>query len=112
MYDMLLQSGRVIDPANKLDAVMDIAIADGAIAAIATSIDSTEADQTRDLSGCLITPGLIDLHTHVYWAGTSIGVEPTRYAHQAGTTTLIDAGTAGAANFLGFRKHVIEKAQG
>ena len=107
MYDMLLQSGRVIDPANKLDAVMDIAIADGAIAAIATSIDSTEADQTRDLSGCLITPGLIDLHTHVYWAGTSIGVEPTRYAHQAGTTTLIDAGTAGAANFLGFRRHVL-----
>ena len=111
MYDILLQSGRVIDPANKLDAAMDIAIADGAIAAIATSIDSIEANQTRDLSGCLVTPGLIDLHTHVYWAGTSIGVEPTRYAHQAGTTTLIDAGTAGAANFLGFRKHVIEKAQ-
>ena len=77
MYDILLQSGRVIDPVNKLDAVMDIAITDGAIAAIATSIDSTEADQTRDLSGCLVTPGLIALHTHVYCAGTSIGVEPT-----------------------------------
>ena len=50
MYDIVLQSGRVIDPANKLDAVMDIAIADGSIAAIAASIDSTEAKQTQDLS--------------------------------------------------------------
>ena len=108
MYDLLLQSGRVIDPANQHDGIMDIAIKDGAIAAVGASIDASDATNTQDLSDCVLTPGLIDLHTHVYWAGTSIGVEPTLYAHQAGTTTLIDAGTAGAANFLGFRKHVIE----
>ena len=111
MYDLLLQSGRVIDPANQHDGIMDIAIKDGAIAAVGASIDASDATNTQDLSDCVLTPGLIDLHTHVYWAGTSIGVEPTLYAHQAGTTTLIDAGTAGAANFLGFRKHVIEQAQ-
>ena len=62
----------------------------------------------HDVAGAIVTPGMIDLHTHVYWGGTSIGVEAEPIARRSGTTTFIDAGTAGPANFPGFRRHVIE----
>jgi dihydroorotase len=67
------------------------------------------ATQSRDVTGKIVTPGLIDLHTHVYWGGTSIGVDPDAYAKRAGCTTLIDAGTAGPGNLPGFRKHIVER---
>lgn len=110
MYDLVIKSARLIDPANDHDQISDIAIENGRVAAIESSIATENAQSIQDASGLIAVPGLIDLHTHVYWAGTSIGVEPTAYARQAGTTTLIDAGTAGPANFLGFRRHVIETA--
>jgi dihydroorotase len=59
----------------------------------------------------IVVPGLIDLHTHVYWGGASLGVDPDAYAKPCGITTLIDAGTAGAGNIAGFRRHVIERAE-
>src|SRR5204862_6400838 len=64
--------------------------------------------ETRDVTGKLVTPGLIDLHTHVYWGGTSLGVAAELLARTGGVTTFIDAGSAGPGNFHGFRKHVIE----
>jgi dihydroorotase len=108
MYDLKLTGGRVIDPAQGLDAVCEVAFAGGAVAAVGQGLGP--ASDTRDVTGSIITPGLIDLHTHVYWGGTSIGVEPDAYARKAGCTTLIDAGTAGPANIMGFRRHVIERA--
>src|SRR5439155_6505371 len=61
-----------------------------------------------DARGLIVTPGLIDLHTHVYWGGTSLGVDAAVVAEKSGTTTFVDAGSAGPGNFHGFRRHVIE----
>ena len=86
MYDLVIKSARLIDPANNHDQISDIAIENGRVAAIESSIATENAQSIQDASGLIAVPGLIDLHTHVYWAGTSIGVEPTAYARQAGTT--------------------------
>jgi len=105
--DLILRNGRVIDPASKLDAVCDIGFANGRVAAVAPRITESAATE-HDVNGKLVIPGMIDLHTHVYWGGTSIGVAALPIARRSGTTTFIDAGTSGPANFIGFRKHVIE----
>ena len=107
-FDIVLAGGRVIDPSQGLDTVTDIGFADGKVAAIGVDLPRIGDVKVHDVSGKLVTPGLIDLHTHVYWGGTSIGIDPTDYARRCGTTTMIDAGTAGAGNFAGFRAHVIE----
>ena len=108
MYDLVLEGGRIIDPAAGMDVTADIGFCDGKVAAIEQHLDLTNAKAVRNVAGALVTPGLIDLHTHVYWGGTSIGIDPVAYAADAGTTTLVDAGTAGPGNFAGFRAHVIE----
>ena len=105
MNDLVLKGGRLVDPSQGLDKVTDIAFAGGKVAAIG---DGLTAKDTRDVTGRIISPGLIDLHTHVYWGGTSLGVEAELLARSGGVTTVIDAGSAGAGNFHGFRKHVIE----
>ena len=110
-YDLLVKGGRVVDPASGLDAPRDVAIAGGRIAAIEPAIEAGDAAQVVDAAGCLVTPGLIDLHSHVYWGGTSLGVDADRLAAKSGTTTFIDAGSAGAGNFLGFRRHVMERSK-
>jgi len=108
MFDLVLKGGRVIDPAQGIDAVGDVAFKDGRVAAVGPNLGP--AADIRDVSGKIVTPGLIDLHTHVYWGGTSIGVDPDAYARRAGCTTLIDAGTAGPGNLPGFREHIIRRA--
>jgi len=105
VHELLLRNARIIDPASGRDEVNDIAFADGRVADIGPGL---EAGEVRDLSGHIVSPGLIDLHTHIYWGGTSLGVDPVAYAREAGATTLVDAGSAGAGNFHGFRAHVIE----
>lgn len=110
-YDLLVTGGRLIDPSQGIDSINDVAFKSGRVAAIEKTLDPTSATEIKDISGYLITPGLIDLHTHVYWGGTSIGIDPTEYARRCGTTTMIDAGTAGAGNFAGFREHIIAKTE-
>ena len=110
MYDLLLQNARVIDPAQNIDAILDIAFQKNKVAQLGSNLP-TEAKTVRDVAGHIVTPGLIDLHTHVYWGGTSIGVDPDQLAQQSGCTTLVDAGTAGPANLIGMRKHIIEPAK-
>jgi dihydroorotase len=106
-FDLVLQKGRVIDPSQGIDRITDVAFADGKVAAIGDGLDTAGAD-IRDVSGRIVTPGLIDLHTHVYWGGTSLGVDAEAYARQSAVTTSVDTGSAGPGNFPGFRKHVIE----
>jgi dihydroorotase len=109
MFDLVLKGGRVIDPAQNLDGVMDVAFKDGTVAALGPELGPGQDE--RNCAGLLVTPGLIDLHAHVYWGGTSLGVDPDQYARASAVTTLIDAGSAGPGNMHGFRRHVIERAE-
>jgi dihydroorotase len=109
MFDLVLRNGIVLDPAQGMETKADVAFSDGKVAAVGAQLGSAKAE--RDVSGLHVVPGLIDLHTHVYWGGTSLGVDPDAYAKQSGVTTIVDAGSAGAGNIAGFRKHVIEPAE-
>src|SRR5713101_3289202 len=107
MYDLVLKGGTVIDPSAGLDGRQDIAVQGGVIARIALDIASTEATRTVDVTGKTVTPGIIDLHAHVFEGVNSTGVNPDLGGVYAGVTTIIDAGSAGAATFGAFPRHVI-----
>src|SRR5579859_8113608 len=110
-FDLVLRGGRVVDPSQKLDVVTDVAFSGGKVAAVGSGLKADPATQVRDVSGYIVTPGLIDLHTHVYWGGTSLGIDAEEFCRTSGVTTAIDTGSAGPGNFAGFRKHVIEPSQ-
>jgi dihydroorotase len=110
-YNLILRGGRVIDPSQKLDAVTDIAFSAGKVARIGPELKGNADSDIRDVSGAIVAPGLIDLHTHVYWGGTSLGIDAEDFCRRSGVTTAVDTGSAGPGNFAGFRKHVIERSQ-
>jgi dihydroorotase len=110
-FDLILRGGRVIDPSQKLDAVTDIAFAGGKVAMVGHALHADGKTVVRDVSGHIVTAGLIDMHTHVYWGGTSLGIDAEEFCRTSGVTTAIDTGSAGPGNFAGFRKHVIEPSQ-
>src|SRR5215468_7201693 len=107
MTDLVLRGGRVIDPASSRDETADIAFGGGKVTGIGPDLAAGSAE-IFDARGLLVVPGLIDLHTHVYWGGTSLGVDAAEVARRSGTTTFVDAGSSGPGNFHGFRRHVIE----
>jgi len=117
-YDLLLKGGRVIDPGNGIDGVMDVAIASGRIARVAAAIARTEAKQVVDVSGLLVTPGLVDIHVHAY-AGTGMrgaysgdnSLYPDGFTFRSGVTTVVDAGGAGWRNFADFKDRVIDRSK-
>jgi dihydroorotase len=110
-FDLVLRGGRVVDPSQKLDAVTDVAFTGGKVAMVGNALKVDPGTDVRDVSGYIVTPGLIDLHTHVYWGGTSLGIDAEEFCRTSGVTTAIDTGSAGPGNFAGFRKHVIEPSQ-
>ncbi len=107
-FDLILKGGRIIDPSQSLDRTADIAFAAGKVAKIGPDLAGDAGTDVRDVSGHLVAPGLIDLHTHVYWGGTSLGIDAEAFCRKSGVTTCIDTGSAGPGNFAGFRKHVID----
>jgi dihydroorotase len=106
MYDLVLKGGRVVDPSSKLDGVLDVAVEKGTIARVAAGIAPTEAARVIEVGGKIVTPGLIDLHAHVFEGFNRTGVNPDLAGVLAGVTTIVDAGSAGAATFGGWR-HIL-----
>jgi dihydroorotase len=117
-YDLLLQGGHVIDPKNGISAVRDVAIANGRIAAVAERLDPASAVKSVDVSGLYVTPGLVDMHVHVFagtgernsYAGDN-SVYPDGFTLRTGVTTVADAGCAGWRNFEDFKSRVIDRSQ-
>lgn len=108
MHDLILRGGRLLDPSRGSDCLADVAFSGGLVSGISKGIDSAPAAEVRQIEGCFVVPGLIDLHTHVYWGGTSLGVDAGTVTRASGTTTFIDAGSAGPGNYAGFLRHIIE----
>src|SRR5262245_57164500 len=108
-YDLLIRGGRVIDASQNLSAERDCAIASGKNTAVAATLPAAAAKEVFDARGKLVTPGLINVHAHLYRYGNTITVDPDGVGFPAGVTTAIDAGSAGANTFLGFRKYVIDR---
>lgn len=110
-YDLILKGGRVIDPSQSIDMVTDVAFEAGKVAAIGRSLEAGPSTSIKDVAGRVVTAGLIDLHTHVYWGGTSLGIDAEHFCRTSGVTTAVDTGSAGPGNFAGFRAHVIERSE-
>jgi dihydroorotase len=117
-YDMILQGGHVLDPRNHIDAVEDIAVKDGVIAKTAPHIHAKQAVKTIDVKGFYVTPGLIDLHVHVYagtgerdsYAGDN-SVYPDGFTFRSGVTTVVDAGSSGWRSFENFKDRIVDRSQ-
>jgi dihydroorotase len=115
-YDLLLKGGHVIDPKNGVDARRDVAIKNGLIAAVAEDIPASHAHKTVDVSPFYVTPGLVDIHVHVY-AGTGsaytgpFSIRPDDHTFRSGVTTVVDAGSSGWRNFPDFKEKIIDGAR-
>lgn len=117
-YDLLIKNGLVIDPKNQIDSILDVAIANGKIAKIAKNIQASLATKVVDATGLFVTPGLIDIHTHVFvgtrpdkFADGILSLSPDDFTFKSGVTTVVDAGTSGWRNFPVFKNQVIDKSQ-
>lgn len=110
-YDLLITGGHVIDPANGIDRATSVAVRDGKIAAVADDIDAGQATRRIDATGQYVTPGLVDLHTHVYWGVTYWGIEADPVAARTGVTTWLDVGSSGGYTFPGFREYVAQPSR-
>lgn len=117
-YDLLLKGGHLIDAKNGIDEAKDVAIQDGRIAAVADSIDPSQAAKVADVAGLYVMPGLVDIHVHVY-AGTGMkgaysgdnSVYPDGFSFRSGVTTMVDVGSSGWRNFPDFKQRVIDRAR-
>lgn len=115
-YDILIKGGTVIDPKNKINGIRDVAVKDGKIAAIASSLDAASARQVVDAKGLIVTPGLIDIHGHVFWGSNADrylsdgngALPPDGFTFRNGVTTIVDCGGAGWKSFALFKKNVID----
>lgn len=117
-YSLLLKGGHVIDPANGINAPRDVAIADGKIAAVAPDIPAAQAQQVIPVHGLYVTPGLVDMHVHVFAgpvadeaANGDMSLPPDGFTLRTGVTTAVDAGSCGWREFPEFRKRIIDRAQ-
>lgn len=111
MYDLVLKGGHLIDPGQDIDEYVDIAISSDKVSAIEGDIPKSQARDVVDLTGKLVTPGLVDIHTHIYWGFNELSVEVDSSCLSRGVTTAVDAGSPGALTFAGFRRYIIEASE-
>ncbi|HJO07366.1 MAG TPA: amidohydrolase/deacetylase family metallohydrolase, partial [Chloroflexota bacterium] len=109
-FDLVITGGRVIDPATGLDGIRDVAVRGGEVAAIESQIPTNGA-RTLNVAGCMVTPGLVDIHVHVYRGATFWGVDADEIGTKGGTTTMLDAGSTGSQNYRGFKEWVVNPAR-
>jgi len=116
--DILLKGGHVIDPKNKIDSQMDVLISAGKIAQVAPNIPASAGRRVVDVSGLYVTPGIIDIHTHVFYgtentlqANSNVSLPPDAFSFRAGVTTMVDAGSSGWKNFRQFKAQTIDVSQ-
>ncbi len=117
-FDFLIKGGRVIDARNRLDAVRDVAIKDGKVAAVDTGIPGSRALKTVDAAGLYVVPGLVDIHVHVYpgekkndYAGGDWSIYPDGFTLRSCVTTVADAGSSGWRNFEDFKSRIVDQAK-
>lgn len=108
MHDLVVRGGRVIDPSQGIDAVQDVAIDGDRVVAVAPGLAAGGARELLEADGLIVAPGLIDLHTHVFWGVPPLGVQPDPHCLARGVTTAVDAGSSGASTFPAFRRYIIE----
>ncbi len=108
--DLLIRNGRLLDPGSGLDQVGDLAISGGRVVEIGSSLPQAGAREVIDATGCLVTPGLIDSHSHLFRGSDFFGIDADSVAWQSGVTTWLDAGSAGAFRMPAFREQVIERS--
>ncbi len=110
MYDLVIKGGMVIDPSQGLHAPRDVALDMGKVVAVEEEINPSQAREVVTAEGLLVTPGLVDIHVHIYWGVSHYGVEADLGCLARGVTTAVDAGSSGAHTFPGLRRYVIEVA--
>src|ERR1700722_6915671 len=117
-YDLILKGGHVIDPKNGIDSVADVAIRGSQVAAVQPNLPASSAAKVIDVTGLYVTPGLVDIHVHVFYgnkhevfADGDNCVQPDIVSFRSGVTTMVDAGTSGWRDFEDFRRRVIDRAR-
>jgi dihydroorotase len=108
-YDLVIKNGTVVDPAQGVHARKDIAVAGGKIAAIEDYISDADTHDVIEAEGLVVTPGLVDLHVHVWWGVAHLAIEADPACVYRGVTTAIDAGSSGANTIAGFHRYVMEQ---
>jgi dihydroorotase len=110
-FETVITGGHVVDPANGLDEVRDVAISGGRIAMVARELPAHTASRVVEASGLVVTPGLVDLHAHLFWGRDYFGIDADSIAWRSGVTTWVDSGSAGAFSFPAFRRYIVDQAE-
>jgi dihydroorotase len=111
LYDLLVKGGRLMDPSQGINEKKDVAISRGKVVQVASSISASKSRRVLDASGKIVSPGFVDLHTHVAHDVVRLSIDPEKVCLPYGSTTAVDAGSTGELNFRTFKRYVIDRCQ-